>query len=221
MQEFFNAILALIFLLVFVMFIAASDDVIDVEQLKKKLSLNDFSPFFKEFWGRSFDFMGKTNRRRFWLTVLQVSIVYFFLIGIPIFIYVYASLNNSSLDANEIESVTRNISLISWFGAIINFIPGISLQIRRLNDIGKEPSWVLLSFVPFISLVLIFWYAKPSRKKRIASDKKDSNLNSSEKTGLNNLDYTEERLEKLKSMVDKGLISNKEYEELRKKALGL
>ena len=221
MPEFFNAILAIIFLVVFVMFFAASDDVIDVGQLRKKLSLDNFSPFFKEFWGRSFDFMGKTNRRRFWLTVLQVSIVYFFLIGIPIFIYVYASINNSSFDADEIESLTRNISLISWFGAIINFIPGISLQIRRLNDIGKEPSWVLLSFVPFISLILLFWYSKPSCKKRIASDKKDFNLGSIEKTDLSNLDYAEERLEKLKSMVDKGLISNKEYEELRKKTLGL
>ena len=218
MQEFFNAILAIILLVVFLMFFAASDDVIDVGQLRKKLSLDNFSLFLKEFWGRSFDFMGKTNRRRFWLTVLQVSIFYFFLIGIPIFIYVYASINNSSLDVDEIE---RNISFISWFGAIINFIPGISLQIRRLNDIGKEPSWVLLSLVPFISLILLFWYSKPSLKKRIASDRKDSDLDINEKTGLNNLDYAEERLEKLKSMADKGLISNKEYEELKKKTLGL
>ena len=218
MQGLFNAILAIIFLVVFLMLFAASDDVIDVGQLRKKLSLDNFSLFFKEYWGRSFDFMGKTNRRRFWLTVLQVSIFYFFLIGIPIFIYVYASINNSSLDVDEIE---RNISFISWFGAIINFIPGISIQIRRLNDIGKEPSWVLLSFVPFISLILLFWYSKPSCKKRIASDKKDFNLGSIEKTDLSNLDYAEERLEKLKSMFEKGLISDEEYEELRKKTIGL
>ena len=135
--------------------------------------------------------------------------------------YVYASINNLSLDANEIKSLTRNISFISWFGAIINFIPSISLQIRRLNDIGKDPSWVLLSFVPFISLILLFWYSKPSCRKRITSDKKDSHLDSDKKKGLNDLDYAEVRLEKLKSMVNKGLISNKEYEELRKKTLGL
>ena len=44
MPEFFNAILAIIFLVVFVMFFAASDDVIDVGQLRKKLSLDNFSP---------------------------------------------------------------------------------------------------------------------------------------------------------------------------------
>ena len=128
MPEFFNAILAIIFLVVFVMFFAASDDVIDVGQLRKKLSLDNFSPFFKEFWGRSFDFMGKTNRRRFWLTVLQVSIVYFFLIGIPIFIYVYASINNSSFGADEIESLTRNISFISCIimsTASLEFLNGV------------------------------------------------------------------------------------------------
>ena len=52
MQEFFNAILAIIFLVVFVMFFAASDDVIDVGQLRKKLSLDNFSLFFKEYWGK-------------------------------------------------------------------------------------------------------------------------------------------------------------------------
>ena len=221
MNDIFNAILAIIFIAVFVMFIAVTDDVIDIGQLRKKLSLDNYSPFVNEFWGRSFDFMGKTNRRRFWLSVLQVSIIYFFLIGIPIFMYVYASINNLSLDANEIKSLTRNISFISWFGAIINFIPSISLQIRRLNDIGKDPSWLLLSFVPFISLILLFWYSKPSCSKRITSDKKDSHLDSDKKKGLNDLDYAEVRLEKLKSMVNKGLISNKEYEELRKKTLGL
>jgi len=125
--------------------------------------------FINEYWKKAFDFTGNTSRRRFWLTVLQVPIFYFFLIGIPTFIYVFDTLYNSSFDVQEIESLTRNISLISWIGAIINFVPGISLQIRRLRDIGKESAWILLSFIPFISFVLIFWYSKPSFTKKYDS----------------------------------------------------
>tara|TARA_B100001093_G_scaffold406879_1_gene395431 strand:+ start:481 stop:1128 length:648 start_codon:yes stop_codon:yes gene_type:complete len=177
--------------------------------------------FFNEYWLRSSDFTGKTKRKDFWFALLQTFIIYSLFIGLPVGFYTFFEIYNSFDKVDSLNSLSENITLISWFGAIINFIPQLSLQIRRLNDIGKEKAWILLSFIPFISLILLFWYSKPSYKKRIESDKKDSNLDSSEKTGLNNLEYAEERLEKLKSIFDKGLISNKEYEELRKKTLGL
>ena len=177
--------------------------------------------FFNEYWLRSFDFTGKTKRKDFWFALLQTFIIYSLFVGLPVGFYTFFEIYNSLDNLDSLNTLSKNITLISWFGAIINFIPGVSMQIRRLNDIGKEKAWILLSFIPFISLILLFWYSKPSFLKKIASDKKDSNLDSNENTGLNNLDYAEERLEKLKSMVDKGLISNKEYEELRKKTLGL
>ena len=177
--------------------------------------------FINEYWKKAFDFTGNTSRRRFWLTVLQVPIFYFFLIGIPIFIYVFDTLYYSSFDVEEIESLTRNISLISWIGAIINFLPGISLQIRRLRDIGKESAWILLSFIPFISLVLIFWYSKPSFTKRYASYRSNRDNKYSERDELNDFDLVEDKLTKLTSMVERGVISEEEYEELRKKTLGL
>ena len=177
--------------------------------------------FINEYWKKAFDFTGNTSRRRFWLTVLQVPIFYFFLIGIPIFIYVFDTLYNSSFDVQEIESLTRNISLISWIGAIINFVPGISLQIRRLRDIGKESAWILLSFIPFISFVLIFWYSKPSFTKKYDSYRSNQNNKYSERDDLDDFDLVEDKLAKLISMVERGIISEEEYEELRKKTLGL
>ena len=177
--------------------------------------------FIEEYWDRALDFTGKTTRKRFWLTVIQVPIVYFFILGIPIFLYVFGSLYNSSFDVEEIESLTRNISLISWIGAIINFVPGISLQIRRLRDIGKESAWILLSFVPFISFVLIFWYSKPSFTKRYVSYRPNRDNKYSDRDDLNDFDLVEDKLAKLTSMVERGVISEEEYEELRKKTLGL
>ena len=136
-------------------------------------------------------------------------------------IYIFYELNNGEIfyDPSLLDQFSKNISVVSWLAAIINFIPNISIQVRRLRDIGKEPAWILLAFIPFVSFILLFWYAKSSFKRE--SDLEKGLPNYSTDSDLTNLDNAEKRLEKLKSMVDKGLISNKEYEELRKKTLGL
>ena len=177
--------------------------------------------FLKEYWGRSFDFTGKTRRKDFWLALLQTFLVYFFLIGVPMTIYIFYELNNVVNDPSLLDKFSRNISFLSWFGAIINFVPGISIQIRRLRDIGKEPAWVLLTFIPFISLILLFWYAKSSFKSqfRLSSDNEQNNLSNDK--SADNLENVEERLAKIKNMFERGVISNEEYQELRKKTLGL
>ncbi len=187
---------------------------------KKELGL-PINLFLKEYWGRSFDFTGKTRRKDFWLALFQTFFVYFFLIGVPMAIYIFYELNNGEIfyDPSLLDQFSKNISVVSWLAAIINFIPNISIQVRRLRDIGKEPAWILLAFIPFVSFILLFWYAKSSFKRE--SDLEKGLPNYSTDSDLTNLDNAEKRLEKLKSMVDKGLISNKEYEELRKKTLGL
>ena len=136
-------------------------------------------------------------------------------------IYIFYELNNGEIfyDPSLLDQFSKNISVVSWLAAIINFIPNISIQVRRLRDIGKEPAWVLLTFIPFVSFILLFWYAKSSFKREYDLEKGLPNYSTD--NDLTNLDNAEKRLEKLKSMVDKGLISNKEYEELRKKTLGL
>ena len=173
----------------------------------------------KEFWGRVFDFKGKTRRRDFWLTLLVTFILNFLFVGLPLGLYVFYEVNSSSYQVTSLITLSKDISYLSWLIAIVNLIPSLSIQVRRLNDIGKDPGWVLLSFVPFISFLLIFWYSKPSfRKQSSLGNEQSTSLGES---FLNDLDNVEERLLKLKSMAEKGLISKEEYEELRKKTLGI
>ena len=162
---------------------------------------------FFEFWNNSFNFTGKTNRRDYWITVLQLGFIYLFLLFL-------IALSSSDNLEGFIESSTKS----GWIVAIVAFIPNLAIQVRRLNDIGKEPAWVLLSFVPFISLILIFWYAKPSLKNKSNSN---SELEVDNTNQFNNLDKTEERLEKFKVMLEKDLITSEEYEKLKRKLLGL
>ena len=67
---------------------------------------------------------------------------------------------------------------------------------------------------------MIFWYVKPSQNSKLtANKKKDSN--NTQKNDFDDLSKAEEKLVKLKSMLERGVISVEEYEELRKKTLGL
>ena len=175
--------------------------------------------YVKEFWGRAFDFTGKTKRKEFWLTFLLAFILYFLIFALPIGVYVFSKILYSSDPIETVNSLSRNISFLSWFIAIVNIIPGLSIQVRRLNDIGKEPGWVLLSFIPFISFLLIFWYSKPSlRKGSNFLYEKSSNLMECTSTDFA---YVEKALLKLRTMVEKKLISEEEYKQLRKKTIGL
>ena len=163
-------------------------------------------PLFIEFWEKAFDFKSKTNRKVFWLTVLQISCIY--IGGVLLFYF-----------SESVESI-ESIYQFTWLFGIFSFIPNLSIQIRRLNDIGKEPVWVLLSLIPFASLILIFWYVKPSQKSQLNGEKR-KDFNSINTISLNDLNNAEEKLAKIKSMLDRGVISAEEYKELRKKTLDL
>ena len=38
----------------------------------------------------------------------------------------------------------------------------IALGVRRLHDIGRKGTWLLLGLVPFGNLVLLYWLVQPS-----------------------------------------------------------
>lgn len=51
---------------------------------------------------------------------------------------------------------------LTLFAGIIHFVPGITVQIRRLHDINRSGAWFLLYFVPLGGLVLLYWACLPS-----------------------------------------------------------
>ena len=152
-----------------------------------------FKNYLYEFYGRYFDFTGKTNRKDYWTTYLVSSIIGLFLYFI----------------------ISYRLALLIGF---ISIIPGISLQIRRLRDIGKSPEWILLNFLPIIGpFLLLFWLAKPSnyfskRPLNVAFIDSEQVI----EKGISNI---ENQLEKLKSMLSKKLITEEEYKSMRRKIL--
>ena len=49
------------------------------------------------------------------------------------------------------------IPVIGWIAAIAILVPGLSVTVRRLHDVGKSGWWLLLALVPFGGIVLLIW----------------------------------------------------------------
>lgn len=55
------------------------------------------------------------------------------------------------------------------FGSLLAFIffagmiPRIAIAVRRLHDAGKSGLWIFLQLIPLLKIILLFWYAQPSK----------------------------------------------------------
>ncbi len=93
---------------------------------------------YKLMWKRWVDFNGFSNRREFWMAYLINLILAFFIL-----------------------LVARSTGLIFliWLYSLFIIIPSLSLGVRRLQDAGFSPLFLLLSFVPFIGwiVLIVLW----------------------------------------------------------------
>ena len=157
--------------------------------------------YFKEFWKNSFDFKGITKRNVFWITQtwLLLHSVLLGIFGICLFTDNYFIFSNPyySNDTN----LERYIFIPIFAFSIVSLIPSISIQVRRLRDAARKPWWILISFIPFIGvIVLLIFYLSPSRKKRLPMTLQD-------------------RLSEVENLLKKGTIDEEEYKYMRKKIL--
>ena len=59
---------------------------------------------------------------------------------------------------------TAGLSVVVSIWSIINIIPGLSIVIRRLHDIGKGWPWIFISLIPFVGgIILIVFMATASK----------------------------------------------------------
>lgn len=94
------------------------------------------------------DFYGKANREEYWLFVLFTNL---------------ATILTIVLD-HTLDLVIHG----TFYGPIyliyltITFIPGLSLAVRRLHDVGKSGWMLLLAFIPIIgALWLLYLFVSP------------------------------------------------------------
>ena len=142
----------------------------------------------KEFWNRSFDFGGETSRKSFWKVFGWNLLIELILVLIGL---------GTSFESSR-QELSNYFVLVPFYGfIIISLIPSISIQVRRLRDIGRNPLWMMMSFVPFVGgIILLIFYLSTSKEV-----------------------IRERKLQLLKDLLSKGKIDEDEYKYIRKQIL--
>ena len=105
-----------------------------------------FKPWGEEILLRYFDFEGKTERETFWKVVL-VQVIISIALGI----------------LTKIPVIGILAGIISALYGLATLIPGIAMQVRRLNDIGKSWPFIFIACIPCVGeIILIILYLQPS-----------------------------------------------------------
>ena len=153
------------------------------------------TPLLEEFWTHAFNFKGKTTRRDFWITQGLLFLLYILLISISICLYL--DFNFGDLLYIGLKRVGPYIKIPTFVVSIISLIPSISIQVRRLRDVGRNPLWILISLIPLIGgIILLIFYLSPSKE-----------------------DIRQTKLEGLEELLSKGTIDEEEYKYMRKQIL--
>lgn len=105
-----------------------------------------FKPWGEEILLRYFDFEGRTDRGTFWKVIL-INFIISIALGL----------------LGRIPVVGIIVTVVSGIYSLAMLIPGIALQVRRLNDIGKSWPWIFMAFVPCVgAIVLLIFYLQDS-----------------------------------------------------------
>ena len=99
-----------------------------------------FGDAVKSFWSKYVVFSGRARRSEYWWVVLFLVIV-----TVPLSIVDAILFGELVLDAG--------IGVLTSFFTLAILLPGLSLSVRRLHDIGMSGWFVLLFLIPFAGSV--------------------------------------------------------------------
>ena len=91
---------------------------------------------YKAFWIKAFDFKGRSTRSEYWWAYLANFIIIFLL---AIFVGISVAIN---------ETLGLFLNLIYILFTLGQFIPSISICIRRVRDMGKGWQWIFIKIIP-------------------------------------------------------------------------
>ncbi len=115
--------------------------------------MNDLSVAVRSVLSKYATFSGRASRAEYWWWILAVILLSLVLGAIDGAV-IAPLLGFETFD----EDAGQPLSLIA---GLVLLLPGISVSVRRLHDIGRSGWWLLLVLVPVIgALVLLFFYVQ-------------------------------------------------------------
>jgi uncharacterized membrane protein YhaH (DUF805 family) len=133
----------------------------------------DFGESVKRAFRRWSDFSGRATPSEFWWFYL-FTVIASFVLYIPFTLALLALLSGTTTtNARGHMTVTGSpsgamiaiaviLGLVFLVAYLVLFVVTLSLGVRRLHDTDRSGWWYLISFVPFLSLVLLYFWVLPS-----------------------------------------------------------
>ena len=91
------------------------------------------------------DFSGRARRKEYWMWTLYATLI-----------FILAKIMDNMLGLNfELLGQDLGYGWMYVIAGIINFIPGLSIVVRRLHDIGKSGWFYLIILIPIIGFIWI------------------------------------------------------------------
>lgn len=103
--------------------------------------------YWKVLTTRYAQFSGRAGRREYWLFHLAHFTAYFIILTAPVLM-------------KDVDHLSYGI-LALFFYILLTLPPLLSLNVRRLHDIGWSGWWSLMYFVPLGPLILMIFAIKP------------------------------------------------------------
>ena len=100
------------------------------------------------------NFKGRARRKEYWMFTLVYFII---LMGC-------SALDNMlgtvfMMDAGPLGQISMGYGWVYTICGLIHFLPGLSVAVRRLHDVGKSGWFNLIYFIPIIGIIwlIVLW----------------------------------------------------------------
>lgn len=106
------------------------------------------------YWRRIFDFKGRSSRSEYW---------WVFLFNIIFVVAIIFAMSFVGGDIDTPDNMAGLPQILYWVYMgfiIVNIIPALALNVRRLHDQDKTGWWLLIYIVPFGSIVLLVFMCR-------------------------------------------------------------
>lgn len=96
--------------------------------------------WFIDAFKKAFNFSDRSRRTEYWMFTLVAIII---------------SIALTIIDAVVGLELAEGVGILSTLFSLLIIIPGLSLTVRRLHDIGKSGWWVLITLIPLIGAIIL------------------------------------------------------------------
>lgn len=107
------------------------------------------------FYRNYVNFEGRASRSEFWWPFLMQIIVY-----VALFVALaYVLGSNSNVETAEFTPAVMGLLMAIFLFGLVNFLPNISLQVRRFHDLDQT-GWLVLVFTIANAVIGLTWFAQ-------------------------------------------------------------